>query len=94
MNSRWVRNSFIYLVILGGIALVVVMFFRPPAGSRDVNFSEVIAEAKAGRVEKITVTGDSLLVKLRGEQEEVRSRKEPSESIAETLREMKVELPA
>jgi cell division protease FtsH len=87
MNSRWVRNSFIYLVILGGIALVVVMFFRPPAGSRDVNFSDVIAEAKAGRVEKITVTGESLLVKLRGEQEEVRSRKEPSESIAETLRE-------
>jgi cell division protease FtsH len=87
MNSRWIRNSFIYLVILGGIALVVVMFFRPPAGSRDVNFSEVIADAKAGRVEKITVTGESLLVKLRGEQDEVRSRKEPSESIAETLRE-------
>jgi cell division protease FtsH len=87
MNSRWIRNSFIYLVILGGIALVVVMFFRPPAGSRDVNFSEVIEEAKAGRVERITVTGESLLVKYRGEQDEVRSRKEPAESIAETLRE-------
>ena len=44
MNARWIRNSFIYLIILGGIALVVVMFFRPPAGSRDVPISEVIAD--------------------------------------------------
>src|SRR5690242_9988907 len=85
MNSRWVRNSFIYLIILGGIALVVVMFFRPPAGSRDVPFSDVVAQAKAGNVEKITVTGDNLLVKLAGEQEEVRSRKEPSDSVTDTL---------
>jgi cell division protease FtsH len=73
-------------VILGGIALVVVMFFRPDASAQDINISEVIAEAKAGRVEKITVSGDSLLVRKRGEQDDVRSRKEPSESISETLR--------
>jgi len=86
MNSRWIRNSFIYLLILGAIALVVVMFFRPAAGSRDIPISEVVQKAKDGDVEKITVTGDSLLVKLRGEQEEVRSRKESSSSIEEVLR--------
>ncbi len=86
MNSRWIRNSFIYLLILGAIALVVVMFFRPAAGSRDVPISEVVQQAKDGNVEKITVTGDSLLVKLSGEEEEVRSRKESSSSIEEILR--------
>jgi len=86
MNSRWIRNSFIYLLILGAIALVVVMFFRPAAGSRDVPISEVVQQAKDGNVEKITVTGDSLLVKLRGEEEEVRSRKESSSSVEEILR--------
>ncbi|MBX7112132.1 MAG: ATP-dependent zinc metalloprotease FtsH [Dehalococcoidia bacterium] len=86
MNSRWIRNSFIYLLILGAIALVVVMFFRPAAGSRDVPISEVVQKAKDGDVEKITVTGDSLLVKLRGEQEEVRSRKESSSSVEEVMR--------
>jgi cell division protease FtsH len=86
MNSRWIRNSFIYLLILGAIALVVVMFFRPAAGSRDVPISEVVQQAKDGNVEKITVTGDSLLVKLRGEQEEVRSRKESSSSVEEIMR--------
>ena len=78
MNSRWIRNSFIYLIILGGIALVVVMFFRPPAGSREVPISQVISQAKAGNVEKVTVSEDTLTVKLKGEQEEVRSRKETS----------------
>ncbi len=86
MNSRWIRNSFIYLLILGAIALVVVMFFRPAAGSRDVAISEVVQQAKNGNVEKITVTGDSLLVKLRGEESEVRSRKEASSSVEEILR--------
>ncbi|MGE0135699.1 MAG: ATP-dependent zinc metalloprotease FtsH [Dehalococcoidia bacterium] len=92
MNSRWIRNSFIYLLILGAIALVVVMFFRPAAGSRDVPISEVVQRAKDGDVEKITVTGDSLLVKLRGEQEEVRSRKESSSSVEEILRQNDVEV--
>ncbi len=86
MNARWIRNSFIYLIILGGIALVVVMFFRPPAGSRDVPISEVIADAKAGNVEKVSVNGDQLDVKLRGEQDTVRSRKESSSSVEEILR--------
>ena len=86
MNSLWLRNSFIYLLILGAIALVVVMFFRPPAGGRDANISEVVQQAKDGNVEKITVTGDNLLAKLRGEDDEIRSRKEASSTMEEILR--------
>ncbi|RLT43979.1 MAG: ATP-dependent metallopeptidase FtsH/Yme1/Tma family protein [Chloroflexi bacterium] len=85
MNSRWLRNSFIYLIILGGIALVVVLFFRPAAGSRDIAISEVIAQAKNGNVERITVNEDSLLVKMRGAPDEVRSLKETSSSITQVL---------
>ena len=81
-----VRNSFIYLIILGGIALVVVMFFRPPAGSREVPISQVIADARDGRVEKITVDNDTLVVKRVGETDEVRSRKETSSSVSELLK--------
>ena len=85
MNSRWLRNSFIYLIILGGIALVVVLFFRPAAGSRDIAISEVIALAKNGNVERITVNENSLLVKMRGAPDEVRSLKETSSSITQVL---------
>ena len=86
MSSRWVRNSFIYLLILVAIVLAVVMLFRPESGSREVALSEVIAQAQAGNVERIEVTGDRLIVDLRSEQEPVRSRKESASSIEELLR--------
>jgi cell division protease FtsH len=86
MNSRWVRNSFIYLIILGGIALVVVMFFRPPAGSREVPISQVIADARDGKVEKISVDNDNLVIKLVGQADEIRSRKETSSSVSQLLK--------
>ena len=87
MTSRWMRNSFIYLLILAAVVLVVVMFFRPAAGSRDVPLSYVIEQAQAGNVRTIEVTGDSLVVTLETEQEPVRSRKEASASVEEILRE-------
>src|SRR5688572_8334415 len=86
MNARWIRNSFVYLLILAAVVMVVVMFFRPATGSREVPISQVIREAQAGNVERIEVTGDALLVQLKSEQEPVRSRKENSASMEELLR--------
>ena len=86
MNSRWMRNSFIYLIILVAVVFAVVMFFRPSSSSRDIPLSQVITEAQAGNVELIEVSGDNLTVHLQGEQEPVRSRKEESSSIEEILR--------
>ncbi len=82
----WIRNSFIYLIILVAVVLVVVMFFRPSSSSRDIPLSEVITEAKAGNVESIEVSGDTLTVRIQGEQEAFESRKEADSSIEEVLR--------
>ena len=84
------RNSFIYLLILVAVVLVVVMFFRPASGSREVPLSTVIAQAQAGNVQSIEVSGDNLLVQLRSDQEPVRSRKESSSSVEEILRDNNV----
>ena len=86
MTSRWMRNSFIYLLILAAVVLVVVMFFRPATGSREESLSWVIEQAQSGNVERIEVERDRLTVTLRDEQEPVRSRKESSASIEELLR--------
>ena len=86
MNSRWMRNSFIYLIILVAVVLVVVMFFRDSSSSRDIALSEVIAEAQQGNVESIEVKGDSLIVKLRTQEEPLNSRKEEAASIEQILR--------
>ena len=86
MNSRWMRNSFIYLIILVAVVLVVVMFFRPSSTARDIPLSEVIAEAQAGNVDRIEARGDSLTVHLRTRDEPLSSRKEEASSIEEILR--------
>ena len=87
MGSRRMRNSFIYLLVLVAVVLTVVMFFRPSAGSTEISISELIAEAQAGNVQSIDVTGDQLLVQLRDRAEPVSSRKEPGASVEELLRE-------
>ncbi len=87
MRSRWMRNSFIYLIILGAVVMAVVMFLRPSSNSREIPLSEVIAQAQAGNVVSIRASGDTLEVQLRGEREPLSSRKEESASIVEILRE-------
>ena len=87
MKSRWMRNSFIYLIILGAVILAVVMFLRPSSNSREIPLSDVISQAQAGNVVSIKASGDTLEVQLRGEREPLSSRKEESASIVEILRE-------
>ena len=87
MSSRWMRNSFIYLLILVAVVLVVVMVFRPSSGWRDIPISEVIILAKSGEVSKVEVRGDDLLVFTTGDTDPVRSRKEDGSSIQELFRE-------
>src|SRR5712691_7414235 len=86
MSSRWMRNSFIYLLILVAVVLVVVMVFRPATSSREVPISYVIGQAQAGAVERVKVQGDNLIVYLKGQQEPVRSRKEAASSFEQILR--------
>ncbi|PKN82994.1 MAG: cell division protein FtsH [Chloroflexi bacterium HGW-Chloroflexi-9] len=86
MNSRSMRNVFVYLLILVALVLVVVMVFRPSSTAGDQPISFVIAEAKAGRVESILVQGDNLTVRLKGQAEPIRSRKENASSVEEILR--------
>ena len=35
MGSRWMRNSFVYLLILVAVIAIVVIFFKPSSGSTD-----------------------------------------------------------
>ena len=50
MTSRWMRNSFIYLLILVAVIAIVVSFFRPPSNTQSQDLSQVIAEARNGQV--------------------------------------------
>jgi len=92
MGSRWMRNSFVYLLILVAVIAIVVAFFRPSSGSSQKHdISTVIANAKAAQVDRIEVNGDNLKVKL-NDGTTYSSRKESSESIREILQDSGVEI--
>ncbi len=57
MYSRWLRNSFIYLLILVAVIAVVFAFFSGGNSKDKIAFGQVIEDAKAGKVEQIEVDG-------------------------------------
>ena len=67
MSSRWLRNSFIYLLILVAVIAIVVSFFRNGDSTKNMTFSDVIANGREGKLKSIEVSGQSLTVELKNE---------------------------
>ncbi|MGD9933028.1 MAG: ATP-dependent zinc metalloprotease FtsH [Dehalococcoidia bacterium] len=60
MYSRWLRNSFIYLLILVAVIAIVFAFFSGGSDKEKVAFGQVVQDTKEGLVEKIEVDGRNL----------------------------------
>ncbi|MPZ22481.1 MAG: ATP-dependent zinc metalloprotease FtsH [Dehalococcoidia bacterium] len=84
MSGRWFRNSFIYLLILVAVIAIVFSLFQPGGDSDKRDFSQVIDDAKQGRIQEIEVDGNSLKVHL-NDSTTYDSRKEDGQSLIETL---------
>ncbi len=85
MNSRWMRNSFIYLlIIVAVVAIFFTLFSEPLGGSREIPISEVITMAARGDIDTIEVNGNNLTVITTGS-ETFTSRKEEGSSVVEIL---------
>ena len=85
MNSRWMRNSFIYLlIIVAVIAIFFTLFSEPLGGSREIPISEVITMAARGDIDTIEVNGNNLTV-ITTSRETFTSRKEDGSSVVEIL---------
>ncbi|MEO8539218.1 MAG: ATP-dependent zinc metalloprotease FtsH [bacterium] len=62
LYSRWLRNSFIYLLILVAVIAIVFAFFNSGPDHPKVGFGQVLEDAKANLVQKIEVNGRDLTV--------------------------------
>ena len=60
-NSRWLRNSFVYLMIIIGV-IVIVYTLLPNWGGNDKPITDVIGMAKSGEIKEIVVDGKKLTV--------------------------------
>ena len=86
MYGRWLRNSFVYLLIL--VAIVFIVFtLLPGGGSSDVDSSPslLIEEVRAGKVSEVEVDGDTIRYKLEGGDETFKFDKEKGSTVTELL---------
>jgi cell division protease FtsH len=85
VDSKWLRNSFVYLIILVAvIALFITMF---PASDREpayIPISDVVAGVQQGKVRTITVTEDKLTTEF-SDRPKALSRKEHNASVYQLL---------
>ena len=80
--SRWKNAGFVALIILFG--LIVWSAFNQPSTLKDIPFSQVISDANGGKLQQITISGESLEITRKGDSKPTqKSLKEPDSSIYE-----------
>ncbi|MFQ5812641.1 MAG: ATP-dependent metallopeptidase FtsH/Yme1/Tma family protein, partial [Anaerolineae bacterium] len=86
------RNIFVYLIILVAAAFLFFNFSSQSEKVEETPISQVAAEARAGMIEQITVTGDysTLKVEFKDGREPVVSRKGSDADVVEVLRNLGV----
>ena len=84
MNTRWMRNGFIYLLIVVAVIAIFFTLFSDLSGSKEIPVSEVAGMARSGFIDIIEVRGDSLTI-LTTRGETLTARKEEGSTVLETL---------
>ena len=84
MNSRWMRNSFVYLLIVVAVIAIFFTLFSDVSDPPEIPINMVADMARSGEIEAIEVRGDKLTV-ITTRQETFTSRKEPGSSVVEVL---------
>jgi cell division protease FtsH len=86
MYGRWLRNSFIYLLILVAIvAIVLTIFMGGGDDAVDQPLTDFITEAQANNVEKITVDGNDLKYELAGDDITYKTKMEDGDTVRQIL---------
>ncbi|MDP3061702.1 MAG: ATP-dependent zinc metalloprotease FtsH [Chloroflexota bacterium] len=86
MNSRWLRNSFVYLLIIVAVVAIFLTVMNNLGGSEERNLSDVLALAKEqpATIKQIVVQGEKLQVTTT-DGTTFTANKEPGISFVETL---------
>jgi len=86
MYGRWLRNSFIYLLILVAIvAIVFTVFSSGGSGKVEQDIKQFVAEAKAGNVDSVQVDGTTVEYKLKGQDVGYKTELEPGDTVTAVL---------
>jgi cell division protease FtsH len=87
MDTKWLRNSFVYLIILVAIIALFFTVFQPGGGDRDstqISLNDLAAYVKRGEVKRIDVSEDKLTVEIPG-RGKFNARKERQDTLLQAL---------
>jgi cell division protease FtsH len=86
MGSGWFRTGFVYLLILVAVAALIFSISPQSKKPEGIPITQLAEEIKAGKVERITVTGDdSLKIEYRNKKEAAVSHKESGVGVIDIL---------
>ena len=85
MDTGRLRNGFIYLLILIAAVAVIYYFSAGSAKPNEISITEVAHQVKAGVIQKIVVSGNTLKITYKGDQASAISYKEEGVGLGETL---------
>ncbi|MBI2866162.1 MAG: ATP-dependent zinc metalloprotease FtsH [Chloroflexi bacterium] len=86
MNTRWRKNSFIYMLLLVAAVALLFTMFSSPQGGDEVPLSTIISYAEQGQITRLEVQGVSITAQLNNGDKLV-SRKEEGLSLFQLLQE-------
>ena len=86
MDTKWLRNSFVYLIILVAIIALFFTVFQPGSMDRDaqIGLNELAAAVKRGEVKRIDVAEDKLTIEIPG-RGKFTARKERTDSVQDVM---------
>ena len=85
-GTKWLGNSFIYLLIMVAVVAIFVTLFSSGGGANKTTVSDILAMAKNGEISEIVVDGDKLIVTPRlSPNEKLSAAKEPGSSVFDLL---------
>src|SRR3954464_6003196 len=86
MDTKWLRNSFVYLIILVAIIALFFTVFQPGSMDRDaqLGLNELAGAVKRGEVKRIDVAEDKLTIEIPG-RGKFTARKERNDTVPEIL---------
>jgi cell division protease FtsH len=93
-DNRWLKNSFVYLIIVVAALALFFQYFQSDSGAdEEVGISQIIADAKAGRIQSIRAqAGDDRIVATYEGDQEYNSRLETNDSIMSLFADYGVEI--
>ena len=85
MSSGWMKNGFVYFLILVAVIALFFSLFSPQTTQSELELTVLAQQVSNGDVERMIVSGDEVKVYYKDNREPALARKERNSDIIETL---------